>query len=83
MTHFLLLMAVHHPKHAFLSGLKDGLLLIPRYLYNGWPGNNTRLVYRHASLFYYITFVVFVVAEVYILLFLFVRQVWRRRTVTG
>jgi hypothetical protein len=63
MTHSLLLMAIRHPKHQFMEGAKDGLLLIPRAV-ERLAGHHNQLVYHHASLFYYITLIVFVALEV-------------------
>jgi hypothetical protein len=79
MAHFLLVLAVQHPKHAFISGAKDGLLFIPRWLWNGAPGHDIRLYYRHASLFYYLNLIVFALVEVAALSYLLGLR--RRRTI--
>jgi hypothetical protein len=79
MTHFLLVLAVQHPKHAFISGAKDGLLFIPRWLWNGAPGHDTRLYYKSATLFYYLNLVVFALLEVAALSYLLGLR--RRRTI--
>jgi hypothetical protein len=78
MTHFLLVFAMQHPKHAFIRGLEDGLLFIPRWLWNGAPGHDTRLYYKSATLFYYFNLIVFALLEVAALSYFFG---WRRRTI--
>jgi hypothetical protein len=77
-----ILMAVHLAiKQPILKGIEDGLLLIPRYIWNGWPGHDVHLVYQHAQLRYYIVGVLSFLVELLVLrFFLTRRRVIVRRT---
>lgn len=72
-----ILMVTQRQELRFERGFEDGFMLIPRYLWNGWPNHNVALGSLHATLLYYIG--LFVGLAVFLLVLTALGIIRRRR----